>query len=133
MPVVRGLAVWALFIPLAILNGILRESVLIRLLGKPTALLLSGFLLCCLIFLITYLLFPWLKISSLQSWSVGITWVILTVLFELGFGHYVIGKSWDLLLQPYDLRTGNLWDVVLLFILVSPRLAAKLRGKTTIP
>jgi hypothetical protein len=96
--------------------------------GNQTALPLSGVLLSCLIFLTTYLLFPWLGISKGQSWAAGIIWLCMTVLFEFGFGHFVMGKSWEVLLQAYDVSSGNLWTVVLLVILLSPRLVWKVRN-----
>jgi len=124
----RVLLVWVLFIPLAILNGAVRESLLIPLLGK-TALPLSGVLLSCLFFATTYMAFPFLKISSgQQCWQVGLTWLILTVVFEFLFGHFAMGKAWQELLRAYDVQGGNLWVVVLLVVFVSPYLSGKLRG-----
>ena len=43
--IIRVFAIWVLFIPLAILNGAVREKVLIPLLGMQFALPLSGILL----------------------------------------------------------------------------------------
>ncbi len=126
---VRCFLVWLLFIPIAILNGAIREKILIPLLGQAPALSLSGMMLSCLFLLTVWALFPWLSISSSgQCWLVGILWVALTVSFELGFGHYIMGKPWGVLLEAYDVRIGNLWVLVLLVVLVSPRLAAKVRS-----
>ncbi len=88
-----------LFIPLAILNGAVRESLLVPWLGRQTALPLSGVLLSCLIFLTTYLLFLFMKASVRQAWQIGTIWLCLTVLFEFGFGHFVMGKPWEALLE----------------------------------
>ncbi len=90
--ILRILAVWVLFIPLAILNGAVREGILVPWLGNSTALPLSGIMLSCLIILTTYLLFPWLKAAPRQLWAIGTIWLLLTVLFEFGFGHFVVGK-----------------------------------------
>ncbi len=125
---IRILLVWVLFIPLAILNGAVREGVLVPWLRNNTALPLSGILLSCLIFLTTYLLFPWLKATPRQSWAIGSTWLFLTILFEFCFGHFVMGKPWRVLLDQYDVQGGNLWVLVLFVVFVSPYLSGKLRG-----
>jgi hypothetical protein len=52
--------------------------------------------------------------------AVGGTWLVLTILFEFGFGHYVDGKSWSELLADYDLTDGRVWTLVLLWIAAGP-------------
>lgn len=123
---IRVLAVWLLFIPLAILNGAVRESILVPWMGQ-TALPLSGVLLSCLIFLTTYLLFPFLKASG-QVWRIGAIWLLMTVLFEFCFGR-AMGKPWGVLIEQYNVQGGNLWVVVLFVVFVSPWLTSRLRGK----
>lgn len=108
MLILRLLAVWIIFIPLAIINGAVRESLLLPFTGKAMALPMSGVLLSCLIFLTTYLLSPFLKATPRQSWAIGSTWLFLTILFEFGFGHYIMGKPWEVLLKAYDVKGGNL-------------------------
>ena len=39
--------------------------------------------------------------------EIGAAWVVLTVIFEFGFGHYVDGKSWSELLENYNLPAGR--------------------------
>jgi hypothetical protein len=50
----------------------------------------------------------------------GILWGVLTVAFEFGFGHYVSGLGWDVLLADYDVRAGRLWPLVLLATVAAP-------------
>jgi hypothetical protein len=128
--ILRVLAVWVLFIPLGILNGVVREYFLTPSIGEQLALPISGVLLSCLILLTTYLLFPFLKTAVKYPWRVGITWVTLTGLFELGFGHFVMGKPWGVLLEAYNPKDGNLWVMVLFVILLSPWLVSKIRETT---
>lgn len=132
MLILRILVAWILFTPLAILNGAIRESLLTPWLGKTTALPLSGILLSCLIFLTTYLLYPFMKALAHHAWRIGTTWLCLTVLFEFGFGHFIMGKPWEVMLKAYDVRGGNLWVLVLLVIFVSPYLVSRIRGKATV-
>jgi hypothetical protein len=58
---------------------------------------------------------------------VGTIWLIMTVVFEFLFGHYVAGHSWETLWQAYRFPPDNLWLLVLIVTLVSPYLAARLR------
>lgn len=58
MNVIRSLLIWLCFIPVAILNGGLRQYVLVRWFGEVGANALSGVLLSLFILLITWLLLP---------------------------------------------------------------------------
>jgi hypothetical protein len=127
--VLKCAAVWASFIPIAILNGLLREKCLVPLLGHRLALPLSGISGAVLFFLLAFFSLPWLgQLKPHHYRLMGMAWLAMTVLFEFLFGRLVAHKSWGELLQAYDLSTGNLWLLVLLMIAVAPLLAAKLRG-----
>ncbi|MBI4463852.1 MAG: hypothetical protein HY647_04020 [Acidobacteria bacterium] len=128
---VKAAGIWILFVPLAILNGIVREKLLVPWLGQTGALPLSGVLLSVLIFLLTLLLLPFLKVSiAFQYWVVGGLWFLLTIAFEFLFGHYVVGESWTKLWEVFNVFEGNLWLLALLTTACSPYLAARLRGLT---
>lgn len=90
---------------------------------------LSGISLSILILVATLLLLPFLGVlSPSQYWLVGGMWLLLTVLFEFLFGHYVMGDPWAKLLEAYNILKGNLWLLVLLVTAAAPYLAARLRG-----
>jgi hypothetical protein len=126
--VVKALSIWAVILVLAIVNGILRESVLIPGFGTPVALVLSGLLLSALIIGVAYVSLSWLQISRpVQFWLVGFGWLALTLVFEFSFGIWQ-GKSWPVLLEAYTFKDGNIWPVVLVATAVAPYLAAKLKG-----
>lgn len=48
--------------------------------------------------------------------------MILTILFEFVFGHYVIKNPWQKLLADYNILKGRLWSLLLLTELISPLL-----------
>ena len=79
MNVLKSIVVWMCFVPAAILNGGLREYVLVQAVGESRALPLSGIILSILIFLITWLLFPRIvkNCTSWESWLIGAAWVCL--------------------------------------------------------
>ena len=125
----KAFAVWLLMVAAAIANGILRDNLLVNVLGREAALPVSGVLLAALVFLISYVTLPWLgKIAASSYIAVGLMWVALTLVFEFGFGHFVLGKSWQELLQVFKLAKGDLFLLVLLVSAASPYLVAKLRN-----
>jgi hypothetical protein len=124
----KVVAIWASFIPVAILNGTFRELCLAPFLGPRLALPLSGITAGLLFFLLTFFTISWLgRLNAREYWGVGLAWLLMTVPFEFLFGRLVAHKSWSELLQSYNLLSGNLWTLVLLAIACSPRLVAKFR------
>ena len=126
--VIKALVIWMAILVIAIANGIFREEVLLSLLELTPAFLLSGILLSCLIFAITYLFLPWLGLhESRQLILTGLGWLILTLIFEFSFG-LAQGMSMPTILEAYTFRDGNIWPLVLLVTAISPWAAAKVRG-----
>jgi hypothetical protein len=125
----RALAVWCLLLLLAVLNGGVRDTWLSPWLGDPIGRAISTLLLCGLIFLATWLTIGWIRpTSSGAALGVGALWVVLTLAFELGVGHFGFGKPWPELLADYDLSRGRIWVAVLVVTLLAPLWAARLRG-----
>lgn len=124
----KAVLTWILMIPVAILNGMFRESVIRRRGGELRAHQLSvvtgstGFV------ALVYAL--WRgdvgRIDDRDLFRMGAAWVIATIIFEFGFGHYLRGVSWEKLLDDYNIRAGRLWVVVLLVILFSPLIAKRM-------
>ena len=128
---VRIVAWWAVILAVAVFNGGVREKLLIPLLGPSTALVTSGLILAFLVLAIAWVAVPGFgRLRAADYWRMGVIWLVLTVAFEFGFG--MLGRGQDLaeLLQAYTFQGGNLWLLVLASTLVSPRLAARLRGLT---
>lgn len=121
MVVLKSLIVWLCFIPVAILNGGLREYVLVKVLGEKLALPASGIILSTCIFLIAWWLLPRVvKVRGRKDcWLIGICWVLLTVAFEFASG-LAGGNTAAELLAAYNPLTGNLWLLVLATVLLSP-------------
>ena len=121
----RAGLVWLLFLVTAICNGAVREGILRPALGVPVAHVVSTLSLSILIFAGTWLSAPFVGYESLAAaWGVGVMWLALTLAFEFLAGHFVFGKTWDVLLIDYDLMQGRIWPLVLLVTLIAPRLAA---------
>jgi len=127
--VLKAIGFWLLLVVLAILNGALREKALIPVLGPTGGLVISGISLSFLIFLVSWLAVPQFgALSASQYWFIGLLWLVMTVLFEFGFGHWIAGKPWNELLAAYNISKGSLWVLVLLVTLISPYVAARVSG-----
>ena len=122
MNVLRSLLVWLCFIPVAILNGGLRQYVLDRCLGEVGANALSGVLLSLFILLISWLLLPRIvRYNRKERYQIGIVWMLLTIGFEFTFG-LTSGISFQELLSAYNPMSGNLWLLVVVTTFGAPRL-----------
>ena len=133
MNVLKSFLVWLCFIPVAILNGGLREHVLVRTLGTEWALPASGIILSACIFLITWWLLPRMARGSTwrDGWRTGTVWALATIAFELA-GGLASGSTLAELLAAYNPLTGNLWLLVVATTLLSPVIVTrKSSSKTT--
>jgi hypothetical protein len=127
---IRNFLVWLLFIPLAMANGALRDLVLAPVLGDTLARAVSSLTLSLLILGVTLLLVDRLGVNTRAGYlTVGVFWLVLTVLFEVSFSMLLMGHPMDELLQDYDLFRGRLWLIVLAATLFAPLLAGKMRKR----
>ena len=130
MRLLKSFIVWICFIPVAILNGGLREYVLVKFIGEETALPVSGILLSVFIFLVTWLMLPRLVKAKgcgmKDCLAIGFCWALLTVAFESAAG-IAGGSTVTEILAAYNPLTGNLWVLVLVTTMLSPVLLKVLR------
>ncbi|HNW79344.1 MAG TPA: hypothetical protein PKH28_10560 [Candidatus Competibacteraceae bacterium] len=126
--VLESFLTWLPMLPLAILNGVVREKTYGRRIGElrahqvstlSAALLFAGYTGALQAF--------WPLQSDAQALSRGLVWLLLTVLFEFGFGR-AAGHAWQRLLHDYDLRAGRVWSLLLLWLAAAPWLLYRLLG-----
>lgn len=127
--VFRAIAAWLVLIAAESVHGTLRELWLKPYVGDLRArqvALLTG---SVIVLGIAYAFLPWIRAEARRArWLVGVWWVGLTVAFELSVGRLVLGYSWDRLLEDYDMTRGGFLSLGMLVLLLSPHIAAKLRG-----
>lgn len=124
---IQAVGIWFLIIPIAILNGGLRENVLNKL--GTISLPLSGIILSICVFVIAYLLIPKIKNCTSKDYVFfGVIWFLLTNLFDL-FMYISEGGGIKQLLNSYNFLDGNLWILVVITTLVSPILVSKIKLK----
>ena len=117
---IKSLLIWLCFVPLAVANGVFRDSLLCGWLGGALALPVSGLILSCLIFAVTWFLLPCVvTVSGRDGFRIGCVWTVLTVLFEFLLG-VAGGQSVPDLLSAYNPFTGNLWLLVVISVFLSP-------------
>jgi uncharacterized membrane protein len=126
----RALLVWLFLVVLAIANGTLRTLVLAPRIGEHTGRFVSTLLLSVFIAVAAWLTIPWIEpATERDAWLVGGIWLVLTLAFEFGVGHWVFRNSWKKLLDEYDLSKGRIWTLVLATTLLAPVVAFRLGGR----
>ena len=128
----RYVNAWFVLLLVAVVNGGLRDLTY----GKHVPELLANQLSCAsgiLLFAVVIHQYVrrWPPASAKQAWFIGLFWIALTVAFEFLFFHYVAGHPWAVLLANYDIASGRLWPLILLWVLVAPYLFYRLLSKRT--
>lgn len=120
---------WTGLMIIGILNGVLRVGTYGRFMPELRAHQLSCFTGILFFGLAVYFLH---KIRSPESNSqallIGAIWLVLTILFEFGFGHYIMHHPWEKLFQDYRIDLGRLWSLVLLWIFLAPLVMKLVNG-----
>ncbi len=117
----RAMVVWILFVPVAFINGTLRELVYKPYTGELVAHQISTILACVAFFCLAYWLLA-THVIALSKWklfAIGFLWLVLTILFEFGLGR-LTGAPTAKLLHDYNLTEGRIWMLLLLTVLLTP-------------
>jgi len=127
----KYLVSWIPGIPIAIVNGLLRNSLYRQFLTELHAHQLSAISFIVLFGIYVFFILKWLKLSSAQeALRLGLTWLVLTVAFEFLFGHFVMGHPWASLVHDYNLVAGRVWVLVLIWIAATPSIFYRIqRGR----
>jgi hypothetical protein len=118
---IRHVAAWFVLLAVAIMNGGLRDLTYGKYLSELHANQIScasGILLFAVV--IREFVNRWPPASAREAWFIGAFWLVLTMAFEFLFFHYVGGHSWAELLANYDVASGRLWPLILVWVTVAP-------------
>lgn len=125
----KALAIWLLFMVGAIANGTLRQYLINPAIGSAWGHVLSTVLLCAIILAINWASIRWIGPTDAgQAWTIGVVWLVMTLAFEFGMGHFISRISWAEMLADYNVLKGRVWVFVPLVVLIAPWWMAKLRG-----
>lgn len=123
----RYLFFWLILAVVAIYNGILRQATYGRHLSDLAAHQLSTITGILATGGVVWTLNHFWSIGSAkEAWIIGACWLLMTVIFEFGFGHWIAGHSWSRLLADYNLLAGRVWLLFLAWITVVPYLTWRL-------
>ena len=126
---VRAAVAWLVIIGVESIHGVLRIFFLAPLVGDLAARQIGVFIGSALIFLVAWWLIEWIGADTRRALVlVGIIWITLTLSFEIGIGHYVMHRSWELVASDYKITEGGLLPLGMILLGVAPLLAAKWRG-----
>ena len=119
---------WLILIAAEIVHGILRAVTLVPLVGEFRSNQIGVFSGSAIILVIAYLSIRWIGASRrVDLFLVGAIWLVLTVAFEMWFGRYVVGLSWERLATDYNLLKGGLMPIGLLVMFLAPWSMATVR------
>ena len=125
--IVKSILIWLTIIPLAILNGGLRIHILEPMLGEKIANPISCFILCCLIFLVTYIFLHRLGRGTVMQYiMMGLLWILFTIVFETALSLFM-GLKFKEIINSYNIAAGNFWLLVVIFIGIVPLLVSKIQ------
>jgi hypothetical protein len=111
---------WLPMIVIAFANATLRQLVFIKYFNELRAHQLSTITLVILCAIYIGFVFPFFSVqNSKQSILIGFVWVVLTVLFEFSLGR-AVNRSWESLLQDYNISAGRIWLLFLLCLFLLP-------------
>ena len=130
--VLRAFAVWLVLICAEILHGITRGIFLVPHVGQFRSSQIGVFTGSVIVLAVALVFVRWISATRpAQLLTVGFLWLGLTLAFEVLFGRFVIGASWKRLAADYNVLEGGLLPFGMVVLLVSPLIAAKVRGLTS--
>jgi hypothetical protein len=126
------LAIWLVLICAEILHGIARGIFLVPQVGEFRSNQIGVFTGSIIILVIALAFVRWIgAYQTTGLLAVGLLWLVLTLAFEVGFGRFVVGASWERLAADYNVLEGGLLPFGMIVLLLAPLIAGKVRG--TVP
>lgn len=122
----RYFLLWFPMLMLAIINGSARDLWYKKHIGELAARQVSTLSLIILFgcyFIVINKYFP--PSSAKQALHIGLFWLILTLIFEFGFGRYR-GNSWQQLFDDYNIAKGHLWILIPIWVAVGPYVISRI-------
>ena len=124
----RSVAVWFVLMSAEVLHGIARTFWLVPIVGDFQSRQIGVFTGSMMNLAVAALFIRWIHPARVaDALIVGITWLALTVTFEVAFGRAVMQASWQRIGSDYDLIHGGLLPIGLLILALTPLITAKVR------
>jgi hypothetical protein len=125
----KAFAVWLLVMAVEFVHGTVRWILLRPHVGEFRSGQIGVFTGSVIFLLVVYLCLPWMGARDNQECLlIGSLWLLLTLIFELSFGHYVMHRPWESIGREYNLLHGGLMPIGLGIFALSPWIAKWMRG-----
>ncbi len=125
----RAVAGWFLLVVMESIHGTIRQLFVAPRIGDLEARQWGVLIGSGIVFAVAYVTVDWIGARTRrQQLGLGALWVAMIVVFEVALGRS-LGYSWDRIVEDYDLTRGGFMGFGLLFLLLSPALAAGLRAR----
>jgi len=129
MHLFRVLSVWFIIIIAEMIHGILRGLFLVPFFGDFASRQIGVFTGSLIILVVVYMTIRWIEAKKKKEFlPAGVIWMVLTVAFEICFGRIVMNSGWDRILSDFNILNGGFLSLGMLFLMLSPLIAAKIRG-----
>lgn len=122
---IKALTVWLILIAAEIVHGIARAVFLVPHVGEFRSNQIGVFTGSLIILVFVRWIGPF---RSSQLLGIGVLWGGLMLAFEILFGRFVVGASWERLLSDYNVLGGGLMPLGMIVLVSSPWIAGKVRG-----
>jgi hypothetical protein len=120
----RAFGGWVLILLVAVINGGIREALIIPRTNEAAGHAISTISLCAAILVMSWLIIGWIRPTTVRAvWRIAAMWVALTLAFEFLAGHYLFGTPWRQLLADYNIFRGRTWVLVLITTAIAPWLS----------
>jgi hypothetical protein len=117
----KYLIAWFGIVVLGLVNATVRQAVYSKYVSALAGHQISTLTFAVLVGLYAWALGGFLKLSSPgETIGVGLTWMVLTVVFEFALGRYVVRDPWGKLFHDYDLLDGRVWGLFVLWVGMAP-------------
>jgi len=128
MILLKSLVVWVIIVCAEIAHGIARTLLLVPYVGDLHARQIGVFTGSAIILTIAILFIRWIGAkSTFQLLTIGLLWLVLMLTFEITFGLFVVGYSWERIASDYNIFKGGLLPIGMVILTLSPLIAAKIR------
>ena len=122
----RAFFVWVSLMVAEVIHGTLRTMLLAPVVGDFRARQISVFTGSVIILVIVFLFIRWIGARGTKAlFAIGIMWLFLTLVFEIGLGRFVFGYSWETIGADFNVLQGGLLSLGLLILALSPLVAAR--------
>lgn len=126
---IRAVSIWLLIAAAETAHGILRVRFLNRRVGDRRARQIGVFSGSLIILALVWPSLSWIGVQSTRDcFFIGLLWLILMLVFDLGLGRFYFGFPWQRLMADFDMSQGGFLGLGLAILFLSPLIVATLRG-----